>query len=101
MQREKNLYHPIWQKYLPVLQLQMKNAAKGEKEITMFKREFAIYGNRNLTDYSFTLEIKNGKIIHNAGGTAVSRDLVDIMKDSPAVASLLEENHYRIELGKD
>src|SRR3954471_18027623 len=101
MFKDKNLYYPVWRKYAPVLHLQIKNAVKGEKEITMFKREFAIHGNKNLSDYAFKLEIQNGTIISNTGATVVARDLCDILKENKIITSLLEINHYHIELGKD
>lgn len=101
MFKDQKLYYPVWQKYLPVLQLQIKNAVNGEKEITMFKKEFALHGNKNLTDYSFNLEIQNGKVISNTGATVVARDLNDVMKESKSITSLLATSHCHIELGKD
>jgi hypothetical protein len=99
---DKNLYYQLWQKYLPVIALQMKNAIKGgAKEIKMSKIEFEKYGNRKASDYVFNLEIKDSKLFNNIGGTAVARDLFDMLLTNNSVKELFIANNYKISLGKE
>ena len=53
---EKNVFYPVWQRYLPIITLQMKNASKGAKEIRMTKYEFEIYGTQKASDYIVNLK---------------------------------------------
>jgi hypothetical protein len=96
-----NLYYPLWKKYLPVISVQMRNALNAEKEIKMHKSEFEVYGNRVISDYFINLEIKNGKVVNNINGTAVARDLFDILSSDPNCKKLLANNYYKFSLGKE
>ncbi len=80
---DKNLFYPLWQKYLPVITLQLKNAVNGVKEIKIPKSEFDLFGSKKVADYIFNLEVKNGKVLNSIGSKGVVRDLVDIIQKSP------------------
>jgi hypothetical protein len=98
---DKNLYYPLWTKYLPVITVQMKNAVKGMKEVRMTKPEFDLHGNKKIADYIFDLEINNGKVSNNIRGKTVARDLYDTIQQNPSSKVLLENRHYKFSLGKD
>jgi hypothetical protein len=97
---EKNLYYPLWKKYLPVLIVQMKNAVYGTKQIKMSKAEFEIHGNRTISNYFINLEIKNGKAANNISGSAVARDLFDILNSEKLCKEMFTKNNYKICMGK-
>ena len=97
---EKNLYYHLWKKYLPVFIIQMKNAVNGTKQIKISKTEFEVFGNRTLSDYIFNLEIKNGKVTNNISGTAVARDLFDILNTDKSCKELFAKNSYKISMVK-
>lgn len=99
--KETNLYYPLWNKYLPVLVMQIKNAVTGTKQIQMSKAEFAIFGNRVLSDYVIHLEIKNGKVFNNISGSAVARDLFDILHAEKSCKEMFARNNYKISMGKN
>ena len=98
--KEKNLYYSLWQKYLPVIALQMKNAVKGIKEIKMSRSEFEVYGNRVISDYVINLEINDGKVVNNIEGSAVARDLFDILCTDNACKKMLDHRYYKFSMGK-
>jgi len=99
---DKNIYYPLWQRYLPVITLQMKNAINGGlKEIKMSKIEFEKYGNRKASDYVFNLEIKNGRLNNVISNTAVARDLLDILQSNSLAEELMANNYFKISLGKE
>lgn len=98
---EKNLYHSLWQKYLKVIEILLSNAIKGEQSLRLHKHEFEISGNRKESGYTFTLEIKKGRVVNNIKGSAVARDLYDILKGSEKIKSMFKETNFKITLGRD
>lgn len=79
----------------------MRNANNGEQVLQLQKYEFEVSGNRKDSGYTFTLEIVNGLVANNIMGSAVARDLYDILKRSENVKSMFKEKNYKITLGKD
>lgn len=98
---EKNLYHSLWQKYLKVIDILMRNANNGEQILQLQRYEFEVSGNRKDSGYTFTLEIVNGLVVNNISGSAVARDLYDILKGSEKIKSMFKETNFRITLGKN
>lgn len=99
--RNSNIYYPLWRKYLPIIEIQIKNAKSGLKTIQLSKPEFESLGKRDISDYTFNLEIKNGKVINDISGTAVARDLFDILKSNSNIKKEFTNKHYKLNLGKD
>ncbi len=97
---ETNLYYPLWKRYLPVFAIQFKKALTEEQEINFTKSDFHSLGNRNKSDYGFSLELENGKVKNNISGSAVARDLYEILINDPKVKELLQGKHYKLSLGK-
>ncbi|WP_165953179.1 hypothetical protein [Pedobacter changchengzhani] len=95
-----NLYYPLWKRYLPVFAIQLKKALSEEQEINFTKSDFHNLGNRNKSDYSFSLEIENGKVKNNISGSAVARDLYDLLISDAKTKELLQGNHFKFSLGK-
>lgn len=96
-----NIYYTLWEKQLPVIAVQMKNAKNGEKVIQLQKHEFESMGMRKLSDYTFNLEINNGKIVKSVTkGTAIAKDLYDKLVSNENIKELLVERRYKINMGK-
>ncbi|MBK7566191.1 MAG: hypothetical protein IPI31_00035 [Bacteroidetes bacterium] len=99
--KEKNIYIPLWQKYKPVILTMMRKALDTPCEYQLSKYEFEAIGERIKAGYAFKLEFANGRVINNIEGTAVARDLVQVLKASNTANILLKENNYKINMGKD
>ncbi|MGY3054238.1 hypothetical protein ACVWYG_002444 [Pedobacter sp. UYEF25] len=95
-----NLYYPLWKKYLPVFAIQFKKALTSEQEINFTKSDLHNLGNRNKSDYGFSLEIQNGKVLNNISGSAVARDLYDVLLSDARMKELLQNNYFKLSLGK-
>lgn len=95
-----NLYYPLWKRYLPVFAIQLKKAITEEQEINFTKSDLHSLGNRNKADYGFSLEIENGKVKNNISGSAVARDLYDVLMSDAKVKELLQGKHFKFSLGK-
>lgn len=79
----------------------MSNATMMGQSLLLNKQEFEIYGNRKASGYTFTLKIIDGRVVNNIKGSAVARDLYDILKGSEKAKSMFKEKNYKITLGKD
>jgi len=93
--QSKGLYLSIWRSYLPqivkaILVTEIMN--KIQLDGQLFKKA----GDRK--SYSFNLEIKNGRIDNNIGGSAVARDLETIITGSDHVKKLISEIHMKINM---
>jgi len=79
----------------------MRNANNGEQVLQLQKYEFEVSGNRKDSGYTFTLEIVNGLVSNNISGSAVARDLYDILLESEKVKSMFKEKNFKITLGRE
>lgn len=77
MARGSNLYYDYWKKQVPDFLEDMK---EGYVEYDMPEESFKKRGNRQ--DYSFRLDIQNGLVVNNIGGSAVARDLFEALNDN-------------------
>ena len=96
--KDKNLYIPLWKKYLPVIRLQMKNALNSPKEIKMSKVQFEDYGARKAANYLIKLVIKKSKVQNSIKNTAVAKDLFDVLNEDKQCRDLMEVNDYSFSL---
>jgi hypothetical protein len=99
--REAQIYIPLWQKYRPVLVSKMRESIVSNQTYALSKHEFEAIGDRTQSGYSFNLEIKNGIVQNNIDGTAVARDLFEVLKNSKSASELMKDNHFKINLSKD
>ena len=99
--KDSKLYFSLWRKYLQVIVLQVKNSNTGAKSIRLYKSDFEALGNRLVSDYTFNLEIKNGKVTNNISGTAVARDLYEILISNPNSKKILASGHFKFSLDKN
>ena len=99
--KDKNLYIPLWKKYLPVIRLQMKNALNGPKEIKMSKVQFEDYGARKAANYLINLVIKKSRVQNSIKNTAVAKDLFDVLNEDKQCRDLMEASDYTFTLGAE
>lgn len=98
--KESNIYLPLWQKCKPVIVSKMKLATTGLQEYQLSKHEFEAIGNRSQSGYSFNLEINNGVVANNIDGSAVARDLFEVLRQSEAARELMKNKNYKITFSK-
>lgn len=86
--KDANIYVNLWLKYQPVI-------------LNKMKHEFESIGDRNRSGYSFNMEIRDGIVSNNIGGTAVARDLYEVLKNSDTAKSITQNNYIKITLSKE
>jgi hypothetical protein len=99
--KDSSIYVPLWQKYRPVLVSKMREALVSAQVYSLSKHEFEAIGDRTQSGYTFNLEIKNGILQNNIDGTAVARDLYEVLKNSKSASELLKQYHFKFNLNKD
>lgn len=99
--KDSNIYNSLWNKYKPVILSKLKQAGIEPQEYQLSKHEFEVFGDRKNSGYTFNLEIENGILKNNIGGTAVARDLFEVLKSSLTAKELMKENYFKINLTKD
>jgi hypothetical protein len=89
-------YEDLWKMALPQIIEILKSQSNGEFELR--KEYFDQVGNRK--SYSFNLELKDGRVVNNIGGSAVARDLARVMLDNNDVKTTLKGRHVKIRMDK-
>lgn len=97
----ENIYITLWQKYKPAIVGKMKSAIDQAQIYQLSKHEFEAAGQRLAAGYAFNLEIVNGNVNNNIDGSAVARDLFEVLKQSTSARELMKDAHYKIILSKE
>jgi len=96
--RDAHLYNDLWKKYLPVIRIFLKKSTEESQTLKLFKHEFEVVGDREKAGYQFNLELNKGVVANNISGSAVARDLRDVLHEDQSARNLLKEGHYKINL---
>ncbi|OOQ61026.1 hypothetical protein [Mucilaginibacter pedocola] len=93
-------YQKAWNKYLPVIRMRLKASAETEQTLNLDAIDFDSAGDRGKSGYTFNLEMENGKATNNISGSAVARDLYEILTTDERAKPLLQGRNVKISLGK-
>jgi hypothetical protein len=97
---EERQYLTTWKRYLPVIRLHLKKSLNEEQQFKLNIQDFESAGDRGKSGYIFSITIENGKVINNVGGSAVARDLFEVLKSDEAVKAILQDKNVKISVGK-
>lgn len=90
-------YNDLWTKQRISIKDKLNNATT-KQSIQLNSEDFNKVGNRN--NYSFDLEILNGIVSNNIGGSAVARDLAQVLESSNEIIEILKTGHFKINMDK-
>ncbi|MBP9151988.1 MAG: hypothetical protein KBF73_06865 [Flavobacteriales bacterium] len=71
-------YEDIWKQIIPAVTNAMSNGKS--LELNLGRTAFDRVGNRK--SYSFRLDLNNGRVVNNIGGSAVARDLARVLESN-------------------
>lgn len=101
MGMDSNLYVNLWAKHSPIIISQMKSLCDNETSTyKLSEYEFTSVGNRVKSGYSFAIKLVNGRVISNLSGSAVARDLKQVLLASKTVHSLIKKKNYIVRMNK-
>lgn len=99
MRVEPSFYISLWNKYRPVMLQLMSAATAGPQTYQLFVHEFKAAGTRDKS-FTFSLEIQNGRATNVTKGSAVARDLIQILQQSPRASELMAGATYLFSLDR-
>jgi hypothetical protein len=97
---EERKYLQTWKKYLPVIRLHLKRSLAEEQQFKLNITDFESAGERGKSGYTFNLQIENGKVTNNISGSAVARDLFELLKEDEIIKAFLQNRSVKISVGK-
>lgn len=95
---KQNLYTEIWKKTSRDL-LDLIIDTKEYVSIQLSKKTFEEVGNRH--NYNFNLELIDGKVSNNIDGSAVARDLAEVILSNVKWKAFMANKHIKITLDKN
>jgi hypothetical protein len=97
---EERKYLTTWKKYLPVIRLHLKRSLNEEQSFKLNITDFESSGDRGKSGYTFNIQMENGKVINNISGSAIARDLFELLKTDDAIKAILQDKAVKISVGK-
>lgn len=93
-------YLSLWTKYLPIIRIQIKKSFEKEVSLKLNSSEFKAVGDRKLSGYTFNLEIEHGKVANDISGTAVARDLYEVLSNDQIIVEFIKDKRIKLNMDK-
>jgi hypothetical protein len=90
----------LWTKYLPAIRILLKKAVTEEQQITLSKIELQSVDNRKNVNFSFSLEISNGKVENNISVPAMGKDLFQVLNGDMLVRNFMRDKKVSIQMSR-
>jgi hypothetical protein len=97
---EERKYLQTWKKYIPVIRLYLKKSMTEDQQFKLNITDFESAGDRGKSGYTFNLQMENGKPTNNISGSAVARDLYELLKADESIKAFLQDKSVKISVGK-
>jgi hypothetical protein len=94
------MYTLIWQKYLPVIRILLKRAAKEEQTLQLNTSDFEKTAAARKTSLAFTLLYHNGRPDRLSGLPVAGKDLATVLQEDPAIRELFRGGEYQLSMNK-
>lgn len=88
----------LWTKYLPAMRILLKKAMNEEQQIAFSKIELQSIDNRKNVNFSFNLEISNGKVESGIGVSPMGKDLFNVLNGDLLVRKFMLDKKIMIQM---
>ncbi len=88
----------LWTKYLPAIRILLKKAVNEEQQFTLSKIELQAVDNRKNVNFSFNLEISNGKVESGLGISPMGKDLFNVLNGDLLVRRFMLDKKIMIQM---
>ena len=88
----------LWTKYLPAMRILLKKAMNEEQQLAFSKIELQSVDNRKNVNFSFNLEISNGKVESTLGVSSMGKDLFNVLNSDLLVRSFMLDKKIMIRM---
>jgi hypothetical protein len=90
----------LWTKYLPAMRILLKKAMTEEQQLAFSKIELQAVDNRKNVNFSFDLEISNGKVESMLGIPAMGKDLFNVLNGDQLVRKFMVDKKIMIQMNR-
>ena len=100
---DAEVYQLVWKKYLPVIVMKIKEAARKNEPATikLHRPEFEYAGKKKKVNFQFELEMKNGRAANIVRISSIAKGLSETMRQNPVMRGLMERQHYKLVLDSE
>jgi hypothetical protein len=88
----------LWTKYLPAIRILLKKAVNEEQQFTLSKIELQSVDNRKNVNFSFNLEITNGKVESGLGVSPMGKDLFNVLNGDLLLRTFMLDKKINIQM---
>ena len=88
----------LWTKYLPIIRILLKKSVAEDQQLSLGKMELQSIDNRKNVNFSFSLNISNGKVENRIGVAPIGKDLFDVLNKDPIVTSFLSDKNVSFQM---
>ncbi len=88
----------LWTKYLPAIRILLKKAVTEQQTITLSKMELQSIDNRKNVNFSFDLEISNGKIENSMLIPQMGKDLYAVLNGDMLARKFMGDKKINIQM---
>ena len=88
----------LWTKYLPAIRILLKKAVTEKQQITLSKMELQSIDNRKNVNFSFDMEINNGKIENSMLVPQMGKDLFSVLNGDSLVRAFMLDKKINIHM---
>jgi hypothetical protein len=89
-----NMYTHVWNKYLSIIRILLKRAAKETQSLQLNFSDFEKIGPQKKTGFNFTLEFRQGRVDNLAGLSNPAKELAAVLVQDAQIAQLLQMGEY-------
>ena len=88
----------LWTKYLPIIRILLKKSVAEDQQLSLGKMELQSIDNRKNVNFSFALNISNGKVENRIGVAPIGKDLFDVLNRDPIVISFMSDKNISFQM---
>jgi len=98
--KEEGKYSHLWMKYAAVIHVLLKKTEIEKQSLQLYKHEFENRGHRQNTNFTFSLDLINGRAVNIVSTTTIARDLWRVLDNNTATKNWLKDRSVKISIGK-
>ena len=88
----------LWTKYLPAIRILLKKAVTEKQQITLSKMELQSIDNRKNVNFSFDMEIQNGKVENSMIVPQMGKDLFSVLNGDVLTRKFMLDKKINIQM---
>ena len=101
MIKDEGKYSHLWMKYAAVIHVLLKKTDNENQKLQLYKHEFENFGFKQNSNFTFSIDLINGRASNIVSSTAIARDLWRVLDNNTATKNWLKDRNIKISIGKN